>query len=326
MPQKHGPAWTQSPKLGSLDSRRHSGTSHTFPQMFFFLIFLLRSHSFLPFFLSSFLSSSLFPHSKMGYALETSIKGSNGLCSWAVKGIPAARRNKENANQIKADIITSVKVICIRVDPTNSVEETDRPKHYVASLNSDTNILMGVMNLSDVQTPTSGYPEKIKSALSSIVLRAMQTTALSPIHKTEIPNYIKAMGVETIPCSINMDSFLSSNEFNALSTKDREERVQRLGGCLKFVLKGIVTQSKKDSEFKDCASSRVGSISIGYDPTSSICYEARNTRTKVTWTAELLTAPASEAEGGATTMHLSLVRNVSLYCPLLFLLLNRLTH
>ena len=131
----------------------------------------------------------------MGYALETSIKGSNGLCSWAVKGIPAARRNKDNVNQIKEDIITNVKIICIRVDPTNSVEETDCPKHYVASLNSDTNILMGVMNLSNVETSTSGYPEKIKNALSSIVLRAMQTTALSPLEKTEIPNYIKEMGV-----------------------------------------------------------------------------------------------------------------------------------
>ena len=104
-----------------------------------------------------------------------------------------------------------------------------------------------------------------------------------------------------------MESFLSSNEFNALSLKDREERVQRLGTCLKFLLKGIVTQSKKDSEFKDCASSRVGSISIGYDPTSSICYEARNTKTKVSWTAEL-----EGGSGVATTMHLSLVRNLTL--------------
>ena len=248
---------------------------------------------------------------RLGNSLWQSVDANNGLSGWAVKGLPDKRRNKDNVSFIKEDILANVKTICIRVDLTNNVQELDAPKGYVASLDSNTKVMTGVRNIDQIQRAEIGYAEKLKKPLSGIVMRAHALNAVTALRKTDIPNYIKNMALSPksdIHCTIRLDDFINSDEFRSLAMKNQEEKVQRLKNCFVTLLKNIVSQSKKDSAFMECASTRVGSISIGYDPTSSIKYKARNTNTTVTWTAELI---PSDEEGGEGKMHLLITQNLS---------------
>ena len=240
---------------------------------------------------------------KLAYLLRTVVTGSHGLVKWVERG--SDNRKRETPDAVKEIILSYVKSVIVCVDPTNSMSTRDLAVPDLCTCRSQT--LCVTINIDDVESNSlRGHGEKLRRALSAVVLRAARVEALHKLTKVEIPNYTKQMELgEDVSCSINLDSFEPTDAFQALSPKDQETKVIRMSGCFKFALKGIVAQSSKDAEFKAKAS-RIKWIRMDYDPTSSISYVARGTRTTVTWKASLV-----EGNSESSDLGLILTQNLS---------------